>query len=69
MCVSRFLCFNGACGFLHVYSVLVDYMFQVYVSIMFLYKFYVFVSRPCFQVVGMFLLRPCFSINQAHVSI
>jgi hypothetical protein len=55
MCFSRFLCFNGVCGFLCVYNILIDRMFQVYVSIKFQYKAYVFVSRPCF------------SINQVHV--
>jgi len=57
MCLSRFLCFNGVCGFLRVYNILVDCMFQVYVSIKFQYKAYVFASRPCFN------------INQVHVSI
>ncbi len=46
MCLSRFLCFNGVCGF-RVYNILVDYMFQVYVFVMFHYKVYVFVSTPC----------------------
>jgi hypothetical protein len=62
MCLFGFLCFN------QVYNILADYMFQVYVSIMFMYKVYVFVSRPCisimamFQVVGMFWYQssPCF---------
>jgi len=43
-CLFGFLCFNGVCGFLHVYSILVDRMFQVYVFVMFLY---VSISRPC----------------------
>ncbi len=55
MCLFEFLCFNGVCGFLHVSNILVDFMFQVYVSVMFLYKAYVYLSRPCF------------SINQIHV--
>jgi hypothetical protein len=49
MCFPRFLCFNGVRGFLHVYSILVNCIFQVYVSIMFLYQAYVYVSRACFK--------------------
>jgi hypothetical protein len=49
MCFLGFLCFNGVRGFLHVYSILVNCIFQVYVSVMFLYQAYVYVSRPCFR--------------------
>ncbi len=59
-CLFGFLCFNGVCGFLHVYSILVDRMFQVYVFVMFLY---VSISRPCFKSRAYFNIKPMFEFK------
>jgi hypothetical protein len=66
MCLSRFVCFNRVCGF-HVYNILIDYIFQVCVCIMFLYKTYVFMSRPCFKLWACFYIKAMFQY-QWHVS-
>jgi hypothetical protein len=63
MCLSRFLCFNQVCGFLHIYSILVDCMFQVdvFISIMFLHQAYVLVRRPCLCVKPMIQFKAMFN--------
>jgi hypothetical protein len=69
MCFYKFICFNRVCGFLRVYNILVNCMFQVYVFVMFVYKAYIFVSRPCFRSWACFCIKamfqyqssPCFS--------
>ncbi len=62
MCLFGFVCFNGACGF-HVNNILIDYIFQVCVFIMFLYKAYVSgyghvsISMACFYIESMFYFK------------
>jgi hypothetical protein len=61
MCLFRFLCFNGVCGF-RVYTFLVDYMFLSCSSIthMFLCQGHVSKVKPCFTSWNTF-------IYQSHV--